>query len=70
MEGPWCWNKEVKQRVQEKKEAHIAFINSGMDEKKEVSRDRYKSAKREAKKVVAIAKSMAYDRSYQNWRLR
>jgi len=39
-------------------------MNSEMDEEKQTSRVRYKAAKKVGKKVVAIAKSMAYDRSY------
>jgi len=49
----------------EKKEAYAAFTNSGTDEEKEISRVRYKAAKRVAKKIIAVVKSMAYDRLYQ-----
>jgi len=42
--------------------AYTAFMNNGTDEKKEISRVRNKAAKRVAKKAVAVAKSMAYDR--------
>jgi len=40
-------------------------MNSEMDEEKEISRVRYKAATKIAKKVVVVAKSMAYDRLYQ-----
>ena len=53
-----------------KKEAYATFMNSESDEEKEISRVRYKAAKKVAKKVVAVAKSMAYDRLYHNWRPR
>ena len=45
-----------------KKEAYTAFMNSGTDEQKEISRVRYKAAKKVAKKAIVVAKSMAYDR--------
>jgi len=40
-------------------------MNIGMDEEKEISRVRYKAAKKVAKKAVAVAKSMAYNRLHQ-----
>ena len=43
----------------------MAFMNSGTDEEKEISRVSYKAAKKVAKKAVAITKSIAYDRLYQ-----
>jgi len=49
----------------EKKEAYTAFMNNRTDEEKEISRVRYKAAKRVAKKIIAVVKSMAYDRLYQ-----
>jgi len=64
MKGVWCWNEEAKEKVKEKKEAYAAFTNSKMDEKEDISRVRYKEAKKVAKKAVAVAKSMAYDRLY------
>ena len=39
-------------------------MNNGTDEEKEISRVRYKAAKYVAKKAVAMAKSIAYDRLY------
>jgi len=39
-------------------------MNSRSDEEKEISRSRYKAAKKIANKVVAIAKSRAYDALY------
>ena len=40
-------------------------MNSKTDEEKEISRVRYKAAKKIAKKVVVVATSMAYKRLYQ-----
>jgi len=70
MKGAWWWNKEVKEKVNEQKEAYTAFINSAMIEEKEIGRVRYKAAKRVTKKAVAVANSMTYDIDmlYQNWR--
>ena len=48
-----------------KKEAYATFMNSELNEEKEISRVRYKAAKKVAKKAVAVAKSMAYDRLYR-----
>ena len=62
MEGAWWWNEEVKGKVREKKEAFAVFMNSGADGERDVSRARYEAAKKVAKKVVAVAKSMTYDR--------
>jgi len=65
MKGAWWWNEELKEKVDEKKEAYTTFVNSETDEEKVTSRVRYKAAKKVAKKAVIVAKSMAYDRLYQ-----
>ena len=64
MKGAWWQNEEVKEKVREKKEAYADFMNSGADGERDVSRARYKAAKKVANKIVAVAKSMAYDRLY------
>ena len=64
MKGAW-WNEEVMEQVKEKKEAYTSFMNNETDEDKETSRVRYKATKKVAKKAVAVAKSMVYDRLYQ-----
>ena len=64
MKGAWWWNEEVKEKVTEKKEAYADFMNNGVDEEREISRVRYKAAKKVDKKTVAVAKSIAYDRLY------
>jgi len=58
----------VKEKVNEEKKVHVAFMNSGTDEEKVSSRVRHKVAKKVAKKAVVIAKSIAYDRLYQKLR--
>ena len=65
MEGAWWWNEEVKETVREKKKAFAVFMNSGADGDRDVSRARYKAVKKVAKKAVAVAKSLAYDRLYR-----
>ena len=64
MKGAWWWNGEVKEKVEEKKEAYAVFTNSGTDKEKDINRVRYRAAKKVAKKAV-VAKSVAYDRLYQ-----
>ena len=61
MKGAWWWDKEIKEKVNEKKEAYAAFMNNETDDEKETSRVRYKAAKKVAQKAIAVAKSMAYD---------
>jgi len=46
-------------------EAYTAFVNSETDEEKEISRGKYKAAKKIVKKAVAVAKSRAYDKLYR-----
>jgi len=41
-----------------------ALVSSGTKEEREVTKVRYKIAKREAKKVIAVAKSNGYERLY------
>ena len=47
-----------------KHEAHVTLVSSG-SEKEEVMEVQYKSAKREAKKIVTMAKNKVYKRLYQ-----
>jgi len=54
-----------KGKSQEKAVAYTAFIKSGTDEEKEISRVRYKLVKKVAKKAIIVVKSTAYDRLYQ-----
>jgi len=37
IKGAWWWNKEVKEKVKEKKEACTAFMDNGTEEDKEIS---------------------------------
>jgi len=64
MKVDWWWNKEVKEKVKEKKQAYADVMNNGTDKEREIMRVRYKAAKKVAKKAVTIAKYMAFDRLY------
>ena len=64
MKGVWCWSKEVKEKVKEKQEKYKALVGGRMDEENEVNKLQYRIVKREAKKVVAVAKNNAYERLY------
>jgi len=57
----WWWNKEVQQAVKEKKEEKRQWDVSRDDESKE----RYKKAKRKAKRTVAKAKNKAFQDLYK-----
>jgi len=67
MEGAWWWNEEVKEKVKEKKEAYVEVMNSGSDEEREIKSIKYKAAKKVAKRAVAVAKSLAFDRLHIDW---
>jgi len=60
----WWWNEEVKKKVNEKNEAYIDVMNSGSDEDRETMSIRYKAARKVAKKAVAVAKNLTFDRLY------
>jgi len=68
MEGAWWWNKDVKEKVKEKKEAYADVINSGSDEQRETRSIRYKAAKKAAKKAVTVEKNLAFHRLYHRLR--
>jgi len=57
----------VKEIVREKKEAYADFMNSGAEDEREISRVRYKAAKKVINKAVAVTKSMSYDRLYHRF---
>jgi len=65
MKGVWQWKEAVKEKLKEKKEAYIVFMNNEIHEEKEISRVRYKAAKTVERKAVVVAKRMAYNRLYQ-----
>jgi len=58
--GAWWWSKEVKEKVKAKWKKYKALVSSRTNEGKEDNKVQYKIAKREAKKVLAIAKNDAY----------
>ena len=52
MKGAWWWNEEVKEKINEKKEAYTAFMNNETSEEKEISKVRYKVAKKKPRKLL------------------
>ena len=58
----WWWNKEVQQAVKEKKEAKKQWDGARDDESKE----RYKKAKKKAKRTVAKVKNKAFQDLYEH----
>ena len=65
MKGAWWWSEEVKGKVKAKQEKFKALMESRTDEEVEFNKAQYKTAKKEAKKAVAVAKNDAYERLYQ-----
>ena len=65
MKGAWWWSKEVKGKVKAKQEKYKDLMASRTEEEVEFNKVQYKTAKMEAKKVVAIAKNQAYESLYQ-----
>ena len=59
-EGTWWWNEDVQESIQTKKLAKITLDKNNNEENKAA----YKTAKKEAKKSIAIAKARAYDRLF------
>ena len=57
-------------KVKAKQEKYKALIDSRTEEEKDVNRVQYRIAKKEAKKAVAVAKSNAYEKLYQDLILR
>ncbi|XP_063591302.1 uncharacterized protein LOC134768404 [Penaeus indicus] len=58
----WWWCEEVQRRIREKKEARKRSFEGQSEE----NRAKYKTAKREAKRAVAVAKARAYDQLYKD----
>ena len=56
----WWWDEDVQESIQTKKLAKIT-IDKGNNEENKTA---YKTAKKEAKKCVALTKARAYDRLY------
>jgi len=55
----------VKRKVKAKQEKFKALMENRTDEEVEFNKVQYKTAKKEAKKAIAVAKNNAYERSYQ-----
>ncbi|PWZ10019.1 hypothetical protein Zm00014a_016511 [Zea mays] len=57
----WWWTKDVQKKIKKKKECYRSLFH----EKSAVNIERYKVAKKTAKRVVSEAKGRAYDDLYQ-----
>jgi len=64
MKGAWWWSEEVKGKVKVKQEKFKTLMESRTEEEVEFNKVQYKTAKKEAKKSVAVAKNNAYERLY------
>ena len=65
IKGAWWWSEEVKGKVKVKQEKYKALIESRTEDEVEFNKVQYKTAQKEAKRAVAVAKSNAYERLYQ-----
>jgi len=62
VEGAWWWSEEVKEKVKATQEKYKkVLMGSRTDEEKEANKVHYNIAKKEAKKLVAVAKTNAYE---------
>jgi len=58
----WWWGEEVQKCIRDKKEAKKRLFEDNTDE----NRTNYKRAKKQAKKVVAVAKAKAYNKLFED----
>ena len=59
----WWWNEKVKRAIKEKKECYRRlYHDSSVD-----NIEKYKVAKKTAKRAVSVAKDRAYEDLYQYW---
>ncbi|KAF3648459.1 Peroxidase 4 [Capsicum annuum] len=62
--GDWCWNEEVKRKVESKKTFYAKLVESKDDEERKTNKEEYKVARRESKVTVTVAKTTAFESLY------
>ncbi|XP_047260823.1 uncharacterized protein LOC124894114 [Capsicum annuum] len=63
--GYWWWNKEVKSKVETKKETYVRLIESKDKEEKRLNMEAYKVSRKEAKLAITAAKSAVFESLYE-----
>ena len=64
-QGDWWWNEEVQGKVKDKKVAYTEWLECRDEDEKQKLKIIYKTTKSEAKMAVTIAKSVAFERLYE-----